>query len=276
MEPLSEKVLFKEGSSLVAFRRQDEKYDFNWHIHPEFEIVFIVEGFGTRYVGNSVEDYRQGEVVFVSPGIPHAWQSAEESTQNNAYVVHFDKECFGCDWYRANELKEAAKLLQSQSSWLVQDVPQAIEHFEKLQKANGLQKAAAFLELLDFILKEDKQELGSMIIASSSAKIEKIEKVIDYLKNNFQELLTVDSVADSMSLSTYQLRTMFKKHTNKSVLQYLNELRVFEACRLMQYKEYTISYLSAQAGFNNLSYFNRIFLKVTGKTPREYRKVFCN
>ena len=68
----------------------------------------------------------------------------------------------------------------------------------------------------------------------------------------------------------------FKIAMNKSVLQYANELRVFEACKLMQNQQYTISYLSSLAGFNNLSYFNRTFLKVTGMTPRQYRKVFCS
>ena len=275
MEPISEKVLFTEETSLITFRRRDEKYDFNWHIHPEFEIDFIAEGFGTRYIGNSVSNYEKSEVVFVTPGMPHSWVSNEKSDNNEAYIVHFDKECFGKEWYSFNELKALQNLMTSQSSWIVKNVPKAVEYFEKLLNSNGLQKAVNFLELLDYILHLDKKELGSINIESSPTKIEKIEKVIDFLKANFRNDLTVESIAESLSLSHYKLRTIFKKHTNKSVLQYLNELRVFEACRLMQYKEHTICYISGQAGFNNLSYFNRTFLKVTGKTPREYRKVFC-
>ncbi|MCH2209144.1 MAG: AraC family transcriptional regulator [Lentisphaerales bacterium] len=166
--------------------------------------------------------------------------------------------------------------MTSESAYVIEDVPQVESTFEKLVNSDGFKKVSAFFELFDFILKNPKEELGRFSNYDESPKNEKFNRVIEYLRDHFREELTVESIAEDMSMSPYQLRTMFKKQTyNKSVLQYLNELRVFEACRLMQNDEYTISYLSGLAGFNNLSYFNRIFLKVTGKTPREYRKVFC-
>ena len=275
MKPYHEKVIFKEGSSFLSFRRPQIEYEFNWHIHPEYEIVYILKGHGTRYIGNSVEEYQAPELVFIPPGIPHSWQSSEDSRDNDAYVVHFQRECFGDDWFNRNEFKSLSKIMNSKSALFVQGSSEKEELFERTIQLNGLKKISAFIELLDLILNSESIALGEPA-ASELGKINpRLEKILNWLNENFREEFTVNSLADKMSMSLYQLRSAFKRSMNKSILQYTNELRVFEACKLMQNQQYTISYLSSLAGFNNLSYFNRTFLKVTGMTPREYRKVFC-
>ncbi|MCM8532052.1 MAG: AraC family transcriptional regulator [Lentisphaeraceae bacterium] len=274
MNPYKEKVIFKEGASFLGFRRRNHKYSFVWHIHPEFEIVFLLKGKGTRYIGNSVMEYESSELVFIPPGVPHSWVSAEGSDENDAYVVHFDADCFGQDWFCNNELKLVKELMTSDSAILIENCKGAETIFENLISSRGLKKVAHFFELLDFILEADRKTLGSF--RSEEGKVNnKLDRVITHLNENFKKELNAQMVADTLSMSPYQLRSLFAKYTNKTVLQYINELRVFEACRLMQNEQYTISYLASMAGFNNLSYFNRTFLKVTGMTPREYRRTFC-
>lgn len=276
MEPFSQRVLLQEGKSFIIFRRQLKSYEFNWHIHPEFEIVFILSGHGTRRVGDRTENYTAPEIVFITPGVPHTWVSDKDSLDNDAYVIHFKRDCFGHDWYSCNELKLLAGLMQSEASFLIKNVADAPKYFEDLTSAKGLERVCAFLRLLEFINGQEKSELGVMKLDEHHSKKDKMEEVISYLNTHFRQELSIEKIADELALSTYQLRSLFKRHADKTVLTYLNELRVFEACRLMQNKTYTISYLSELAGFNNLSYFNRTFLKVTGKTPRQYRKIFCH
>ena len=136
---------------------------------------------------------------------------------------------------------------------------------KKTVSSQSLKRVAAFIELLDYVNRADYRTLGSYNV-DEEIDNPQLEKIITWINENFTEEFTVTELADRMSMSPYQLRSTFKKHTKKSILQYTNELRVFEACRLMQNDQYTISYLSALAGFNNLSYFNRMFLKVTGQT----------
>lgn len=275
MKPYHEKVIFKEGSSFLSFRRPQIEYEFNWHIHPEFEIVYILKGWGTRYVGNSVEEYSAPELVFIPPGIPHSWQSSQSSKENDAYVVHFQRECFGENWFGQNEFKSLFKILNSKAALFIPGSVESEELFEKTINTSGLKKISAFIELLDLILKSDSKPLGELGTSEMDKTNPRLEKILNWINENFRNDFTVNSLADQMSMSLYQLRSAFKLSMNKSILQYTNELRVFEACKLMQNRQYTISYLSSLAGFNNLSYFNRTFLKVTGMTPREYRKVFC-
>lgn len=275
MKPHHEKVIFKEGSSFLSFRRPLIEYEFNWHIHPEYEIVYILKGYGTRYVGNSVEEYQAPELVFIPPGIPHSWQSAKDSRDNDAYVVHFQRECFGENWYMQNEFKSLLRIMNSKSALLLEGSPISENLFDKTIQTSGLKKISAFIELLDLILKSNKKPLGQPGTSEMGKNNPRLERILNWINEHFREDFTVNSLADKMSMSLYQLRSAFKRSMNKSILQYTNELRVFEACKLMQNQQYTISYLSSLAGFNNLSYFNRTFLRVTGMTPREYRKVFC-
>ena len=275
MKPYHEKVIFKEGSSFLSFRRPQIEYEFNWHIHPEFEIVYILKGHGTRYIGNSVEEYSAPELVFIPPGIPHTWQSSHNSTENDAYVLHFQRECFGENCFSQNEFKALTKIMNSKSALLVEENLRSEDLFEKTISTSGLKKVSVFIELLDLILESASSPLGEPGTSELGKTNPHLERILNWINENFREEFTVNSLADRMSMSLYQLRSAFKRSMNKSVLQYTNELRVFEACKLMQNQQYTISYLSSLAGFNNLSYFNRTFLKVTGMTPREYRKVFC-
>jgi len=274
MKPLKEKVIFAEGRSFLTYRRPEFKYDFYWHIHPEFEIVYILKGKGVRYVGNSVEEYSAPELVFIPPGIPHTWQSDAESQENDAYVLHFTDECFGEKWYTQSEFSVLQGLMTSTAASIIKDCQESEKLFEKTVNRQSLSRVSAFIELLDYINRVESRSLGSYNVEGETQN-PLLEKIITWLNENFTSEFTVIDLADKMSMSPYQLRSTFKKHTKKSILQYTNELRVFEACRLMQNQQYTISYLSSLAGFNNLSYFNRTFLKVTGMTPREYRKVFC-
>ena len=131
MKPLKEKVIFAEGRSFLTYRRPEFKYDFFWHIHPEFEVVFILKGHGMRYVGNSVEEYQAPEVVFVPPGIPHTWQSDPDSNLNDAYVLHFTKDCFGENWTSQSEFSSLQGLMSSQTALMIQNCQEAEELFEK-------------------------------------------------------------------------------------------------------------------------------------------------
>ena len=275
MKPYSEKVFIEQGKSFLSFRRPQIQYEFSWHIHPEFEIVYCLKGWGTRYIGDSVEEYQAPELVFIPPGVPHSWQSAPDSKDNDAYVIHFQRDCFGEDWYHQNEFDILKKLMDSDTAIFVEGCESAEALFDKTINTSSLKKVSAFVELLDFIVSSKNRALGSFGSKNVGRKNPKMGRVIEWINKNFQKQFGLNDLAAEMSMSLYQLRSLFKRHTNKSPLQYINELRVFEACRLMQNEEYTISYLSTLAGFNNLSYFNRTFLKVTGMTPREYRKVFC-
>jgi AraC-like DNA-binding protein len=276
MKPYKEKVIYQEASSFLSFRRTSPNYEFSWHIHPEFEIVYMIAGYGTRYIGNSVQAYTSPELVFIPPGVPHSWQSAVDSKTNDAYVIHFKEDCFGKEWYNQRDFQQIQELLTSGNTYLETGENTVREIFEDLIKSDGLQRVATFIRMFDYLCNANLQIIPDTFNGNvDSHKDKRFEKAIAYIQKNFRSELSVESTAKALSMSTYQLRSLFKTHTKKNVLTYINELKVFEVCRLMQSKEYTISYLSLQAGFQNLSYFNRIFLKVTGMTPRDYRKTFC-
>jgi AraC-like DNA-binding protein len=274
MKAFQEKILSHDQKSLYAFQRNAANYDFSWHIHAEYEIVYILEGFGVRYIGNSVEQYNAPEIVFIPPDVPHTWCSAADSHTNVAYVVQFEENCLGRKWYELPEFNSLKPLLTSSTSVIVKNCTTLLNSFQKVCQTQNLPRVSAFIELLDQINKANKRPLGSLHILESNLLNSRIDKILAWIHQHYTKEFTLEKLADDMSMSSYQLRTLFKKHIHKSVIQYTKELRVFEACKLMRNVDYSISHISALCGFNNLSYFNRTFRHITGMTPREYRQSF--
>ena len=274
MKAFQEKILSHDQKSLYAFQRNAANYDFSWHIHAEYEIVYILEGFGVRYIGNSVEQYSAPEIVFISPDVPHTWCSAADSHTNVAYVVQFKENCLGKKWYELPEFNSLKPLLAPSTSVIVKDCATLRDSFQKVCQTQELSQVSAFIELLDHINKANKRPLGSLHTLESSLLNSRIDKILAWIHQHYTKEFTLEQLANDMSMSSYQLRALFKKHIHKSVIQYTKELRVFEACKLMRNVDYSISHISELCGFNNLSYFNRTFRHITGMTPREYRQSF--
>jgi AraC-like DNA-binding protein len=142
----------------------------------------------------------------------------------------------------------------------------------------GFKKITAFIEAVEALCRSEEYEY----LASVSYKNQYDEKdttrintVYKFLMQNFHRNITLDEVANLCNMTPNSFCRFFKSRTNKSVNQFLNELRIGHACKLLSNENYSVSDVCYESGYNNLTNFNKFFKSIVKKTPSEYRKIIC-
>ncbi|MBO0343488.1 AraC family transcriptional regulator [Flagellimonas profundi] len=253
------------------------------HFHNVYEIVLIEKGEGKRVVGDHVDRFTNGDLVFMGPRLPHFWCSDKECMDRNepegfkAIIVHFDIEWLEGKSLATPESYDLRKILaQVQRGVSINGKPKqriAI-YVKKLAKGNYLQRLIYLLKILDE-LKDVKSYdcLASVNFRTSydHKKVERIEKIYQYVMNNFTRPIKLDEVANVAHMTPTAFCKYFKSYSHKTFTTFLNEFRIGHACKLLHDRSLTISQIYLQCGFNNFSNFNRSFKVVKNMSPTEYR-----
>ena len=146
---------------------------------------------------------------------------------------------------------------------------------DKLSEANGLEKITTLLTILEKIATSKEKEYINTLynpVEIERSEADRLNKVLQYISDNFQRKITLTEIASVASLSAKAFCRYFKSKTRKTFYNFLLEVKVAHACNLILEKDMTIYEVCYDSGFNNLSNFNRYFKKLTGKTPLEFKK----
>jgi AraC-like DNA-binding protein/mannose-6-phosphate isomerase-like protein (cupin superfamily) len=255
------------------------------HFHPEMEILLVVQGTGIRYVGDSIERFTPGDLVIIGPNIPHEWCSdrnsnTKEESVSEAIYIMFNTDILGNEFWNLPESKIILKIIQ-QSQRGIKLTGETRNNVAELMKtidtSYGFSRIILLLKILEMIaFSYEYQYLASPIIHNiiNDKDSERLNKVYKYVIDNMFQEITLKKVASIANLSKPAFCRYFKRRTNKSFLQFLNEIRIGQACRLLVNENYSIAEICYTCGFNNNSYFIRQFKKITGFTPFAYRKKF--
>ena len=276
MKPIFENIPHEKGvSSFHAYRIVVPYFEFKWHYHPEYELTYIVRGSGYRLVGNTYEDFQAGDFVLLGRHVPHTWSGKSlDGGPVEALVIQFLKEpmisLLTCQEGVAlqNLLNEAAHGIRIpvREAWI-----QQLNHLVTLE---GLNRMLLGMALLEELAQAPYEKISpNPHYQSFSRKQElRINTVCRYIMAQFRAPITVQKVADVSGMSTSNFCKFFKKATGKTFSDYVNEIRIQEACMLLRETEHKISTVASDCGFETLSYFNRVFLKKKKCRPMEYRK----
>jgi len=251
------------------------------HFHPEVEILMVVHGNGTRYVGDSVERYVPGDLVMIGPNVPHEWCSDRNSNDmSEAIYIMFNIEILGNEFWNLPESKIILKIIQ-QSKRGIKLKGKTRDEVSRLMNtidtSYGFRRIILLLTILETIAFSDEYQylatpmLENTVNDRDSARLNKVYK---FVMNNIQRDFSLDTVASIANLSKPAFCRYFKKRVNKTFMQFLNEIRVGQACRRLVNENCSIAEICYTCGFNNISYFIRQFKKITGFTPLSYRKKF--
>ena len=276
MKAILEDIKSNQGtSSFYAFRYQVPYFQFKWHYHPEFELTYIVKGNGYRIVGNSYEPFADGDLVLLGSNLPHTWSGkANGNIDSDAVVIQFSSE-FISPFLGLNESQLIKKMLENSCRGI------RFEHDEKLiskivdlTETQGVDRIINLISILDQLSKKQNiliapNTFHNVVSKKSEARI---NKVCLFIQHNFQNKIYLKEVADLIYLTESNFCKFFKKATGKTYSDYLNEIRINEASRLLIQTDKTVSQISFECGFETLSYFNRVFLNKKGMTPSFYRK----
>lgn len=274
MKPFIEHLTSNPDESFRYSLFKQPMFDFRWHVHPEFELTLITKGMGRRFIGDSINDYTEYDLVFIGSNLPHSWYSQVE---NQGVVIQFQQNFLGKAFLDLPELKSFKSFLEKSVHGL--SFPQKIAkkispHILDLQKFKALDRILVLLEVLKEMSESKYQILSSRLFESGTVeKNEKrIDKVCNYINEKYTNPITLKEISDIASMSPESFCRFFKSTTGKSFIDYVTELRIGKACMLLIESEKSISEICYDVGFNNISNFNRRFQKTKDRTPSQYRK----
>jgi len=278
--PISDDHAF-EVKHLVA-----PHFDPNWHFHPEYQIFLVLEGTGTRFIGDHVTPFQKGDLVFTGPNLPHLWQSDHEyfhddpALMTEGIVVYFPENFLGKDLLLKNEMYKVKQLFQlAQRGMEVYGHThhRASQLMHRLTHVTDFEQVLTLLNLLNVMANSEEYRLLATEGYSNSMKeteTDRMNRVYAYVMKNFREKITLDDVAGIASMSPSAFSRYFKIHANKTFSDFLTEIRVGHSCKLLTNQTMNVSQVCYESGFNTLSNFNRQFKAVTHYSPLEYRKKY--
>ena len=254
-----------------------------WHYHPELELVLLLESTGTRFIGDSIAKFTPGELVLLGPNLPHMWLNdpvyfeENKELQASALAIHFKQDFLGADFFSRPEMRIPARLLQAAQRGLVfENIPQEIlNQLKNLENLEAFERSLSLLQLLKELAMLDYTPLTSAGYLSEAYNTGagNFDKVYEYLYKNFRESISLEDVAALIPMNPSAFSRLFSKFHKKSLMRYLNEIRIGYACKLLMEPHERVSEIGFASGYNSLSNFNRQFKKVTGKTPKEYAEI---
>ena len=281
MQARLEKVSPGTAASFICRRRVDRRFGFAWHFHPEFELTCIVRSRGKRFVGDSIADYGDGDLVLLGPNLPHTWDSDPRSRgTHEAVFCQFSGTFLGAEFFKAPELLPVRRLLERSSRGLRFTGRTQRAVAKRMEGLDGLQGPGRLLALLEILAtlarSRDARPLSSGGFAPPPRRADaaRIDRVCRFLTEHYASRVPLAEAAKVAHLSAPAFCRFFKRRTGKTLVGYLTELRVGHACRELIETERTISGIAFDSGFNNLSNFNRRFRDLKGMSPRQFRGSF--
>lgn len=245
-----------------------------WHYHPEIEICYTRKSFGKRFVGNRIADYYTHDLVMFGSNLPHGFITDVACEQ---VVIQLNFDFLGKDFLFKPELREVRTLIDAARCGLefnAETKRKAIPVIERLLQGKGLEQTINLLSLLKILSEEanTKQICASEYsLHLDESNLRRIKIVYDHIIAHFQQPVQIKGVADQLNLSESAFYKFIKRHTKKTYTEIINEFRINHASKLLISSEMSISQICFESGFNNVSYFNRKFKQILGKTPHEFR-----
>jgi len=286
MLPTLEKIEANLNHSFQVNHLKAEHFPSPLHFHPEIEILLLVQGKGTRFIGDSVERFAPGDVVMIGPNVPHVWYSDKPLSQNGnqtvseAIFIEFDIEIFGKKLWNLPESKSIKKIIENSQRGILfagSTRDKVTLLMKSISTSVGFMRVSLLFDILATIASAEEYEfLSSPVFRNTINKCDsdRLNKVYQYVINNSERKITLEEAASVANFSTPAFCRYFKNRVNKTFVQFLNEIRVGHACRLLVDENYPVSDICFLCGFNNISYFIKQFKGITGFTPFKYRKKF--
>ena len=272
------------NSSISVISREEQFFQSPFHSHPELELVYIKESFGKRIIGNSVAPFESGDMVFLGSDIPHVWLNDEMYYQETntfkakAIVVYFNKELFGSAFYELKEVQKIKTLFNNGIRGLAvngKTNKKIAKKLEKLVHKKNFEIIIGLFEILS-ILSESTDLTFVNNEAYSHVKSQntndRLSDVFIYIKEHYKEDISLIEISKIANLTPTSFCRMFKVKAKKSFVEYLNEVRISSACKFLIETDMGISEIAYECGYKTASNFNRIFKKLNGVTPKEYKK----
>ena len=274
-------------TSREAFRIQADKLPYFYdklHEHPEIQITLILKGEGTLIAGDYVGRFKSNEIYILGNHQPHVFRNDEHYYEKKTNGVHsislyFDKTYLGENFWNLIEMKPALQFIEkTKKGFKVKGKTKVLLEslIQTIPSQKNMNRIISFLEMMNILC--TSKELESLGVAAqhetyNPTESKRMNELLHFTFTESNRKIYIREAASIANLSTEAFCRYFKLRTRKTYTRFLNEVRISNACRLLQTKEASVQQVCFDVGFNNLSHFNRIFKKILGQTPRSYMKL---
>ncbi|MBC3759210.1 AraC family transcriptional regulator [Hyunsoonleella sp. SJ7] len=271
------------NSRLNVFTKEKPCLDSAWHYHPEFELLYISRSTGIRFVGDSVSPFEPGDLVLVGSNLPHLWRNdvsyySEGSEKTvKTVVIKFYKNFIGENTFDTPEFTAINRML-SDSKYGISFGKNVSDSMKgELIGLPGLSNTEQYIKLLDILhrlsIVSDKQLLSSSDMRQYTPKgAHRIDRVLRYISDNYGKTIALEDVSDIACMTPNSFCRFFKKKTNKSFTEFLNEVRIRNASRILVQETFAVNDVCFLVGYNSITNFNKQFKRIMGSTPKQYRE----
>lgn len=274
--PLGKNDLF------IANYWPDNQMDFPLHFHEDYELCLTLNVRGKRILGNLVEDFTEKDLIITMPDVLHCFKrdDAFSDIRCEVVVVQFPKELPSWGVFDTDQLRPIRNLLCQPAPGLKfpEETAELVrERLLRLPQTEGFAAVQLFFEILNELACADRTQVELIGVQSNDSSFphsRRINKIVQFVEQNYSRKISLEDIGELVGMSASSVSRFFKKRTRHNFWDYLNGFRIDRAAQMMIETEHTISEISYECGFNNISNFNRVFRERIGTTPSDYRRKF--
>lgn len=281
-KPSVEILTSPKSSSFLAKKFDKECFEAPFHYHPEYELTFITQGSGRRFVGNNMKGFQKNDLVLIGSNLPHCWKlDTEINNEGGSFVIQFHHDFMGKTFWQSPEMEPIQKLLKRSASGIEfkgntkTEVGKMLENF--FRGKNIFNQLLHLLEILntlaqtkEYILLNKKSQTSSL----SEINRERGNKVFGYIVENFREKVSLNEAAAAIGMTPNAFCKYFKRTTRKTFIEMVNEYRIQFATQQLIETDKTITDICFESGFRDMSHFYKTFSARMEMSPFNYRKHF--
>jgi AraC-like DNA-binding protein len=260
----------------------------SWHYHPEIELLLIKRSSGTCLIGDYVGPFKNGDVYLFGPNLPHTFRHERKYMERlddkvgESVVVLFQQEMLGSHFLSLPEMKPVVRLFETAKLGLSirgetrKKVARIAEEMMHEPAGKRLIHLLSALEMIAATQEFTTISSNGFNHQASSIDQSRINKIFEYTFNHFHKKITVEEVAALIAMGKHSFCRYFKAKTKKTYLDFLIEVRIGHACRLLVEQDLNVAEVGYACGYNNISHFYHQFKAITHKHPLEYRAYYLD
>ena len=267
---------------------EDKHFDPIWHAHSEYQLFVVLEGTGTRFIGDSIKSFRPGELILTGPHLPHVWRSDEtyfdrhSSAITRGIVIYLNENFLGDHILEKEEMLALKKLFDKSMRGLEfygTKKLQVIEMMKELVGLRGIPSVIHLLHILEILAATKEYHYISSKAYDEGIdqhETDRLNKVYEYAFKNFRKKVLLEDLAELLHMTPTSFSRYFAMKNNKPFSRFIAEIRIKHACKMLTETDESIAQICYDCGFNTLSNFNKQFKEIMLKKPMQYKKEFMS